>query len=78
MLVDVAPRLLEVDVSQERVVRPAGCDEYVVDRCRQLVEEPLKVIEVRRVESGTAPSAEFERRVRPAGDSSKLEGFMSR
>ena len=30
--VDVAARLLEVDVSQARPVRPAGCDHHVVGR----------------------------------------------
>jgi hypothetical protein len=46
VLVDVAACLLEVDVCQARVVRPAGRDHYMVDRCRQLVEEPLEAIEV--------------------------------
>ena len=59
----VASRLLEVDVDQARVIRPAGGDHHVVDQRRQLVEEPLETVEIRRVEGGTAQRVELERRV---------------
>lgn len=66
VLVEVAARLLEVDVGQARVVRPAGCDRYVVDRCRHLVEEPLErsrsVVSKAALVSASSSSAACRRR----------------
>jgi hypothetical protein len=64
VLIHVAPRLREVDLGQARVVGPAGGDQHVVDRRRQLGEEPLQALEVRRVEGRAVPRVE---RAPPAG-----------
>ena len=73
VLVEVAARLLELDVGQARVVRPAGCDHYVVDRCRHLVEEPLErsrsVASKAALVSASSSSAACRRRSRvPTGE----------
>ena len=54
-----AARPCEVDVGQPRVVGAAGGDHDVVDRRRQLVEEPLEALEVGGVERRTAQRAEL-------------------
>ena len=59
VLVDVAARLREVDVGQPRVVGAAATDHDVVDRRRQLVEEPIEALEVGSVERRTAQRAEL-------------------
>jgi hypothetical protein len=59
----VAARLCKVDVGEPRVVRATGGDQDVVDRGRQLVEEPLEALEVGGVERRTAQRTEFVRGV---------------
>jgi len=63
VLVDCATRLREVHVGQARVVRAAGCEHYVVDRFRQILEETLEVSRIGRVEGRAAQRAELERGV---------------
>ena len=60
-LLDVAPRLGEVDVRQSCVVGAAGGDHNVVDRLPQLVEEAPEAVEIGGVERLTAQRADFAR-----------------
>ena len=59
MPVDVTARLVEVHARERRVVGTAGGDQHVVDRRRQLVEEPVEPVEVGGVEGRTAQRAEL-------------------
>jgi hypothetical protein len=46
MRVDVAARLLDVELCERRVVGPWAGDEDVVDQAGQFVEEPAELVEV--------------------------------
>ena len=48
--VEGAARLREVHVDEAPVVRPASCHHHVVDRGRQVTEEPLEGSRLRGVE----------------------------
>jgi hypothetical protein len=61
MLVEGATRLLEVHVEQAPVVRPASCHHHVVDRSRQVTEEPLEEGRIRGVESRGAQRVKLAR-----------------
>jgi hypothetical protein len=63
VVVDGAARPREVHLGQRRVVRAAGRDHHVVDRCRQVLEEPLQASRVRSVEGRGAPRPELVRSV---------------
>jgi hypothetical protein len=56
-------RLLEVHVREAAVVRTASCDHHVVDRFRQLTEEPLERSRIGGVEGRGAQRVELERGV---------------
>jgi hypothetical protein len=59
--VEIAVRLLAVEVGQGRVVGAGAGDQHVVDRRGQLVEEPLEPVEVGGIEGHGALRAEFGR-----------------
>jgi len=61
MLVERAARLLDVDVGQQRVVRPAGGDHHMVDRGGQFLEETIESVLIGGVEGHTAQRADFGR-----------------
>src|SRR4051794_9198507 len=56
MRVDVAARLLDVELRERRVVGPGAGDEDVVDQAGQFVEEPTELVEVGGIEGGDAGS----------------------
>src|SRR5882724_9788184 len=56
-----AARLREVQVDEAPVVRPASCDHHVVDRGRQLTEEPLEGSRICGIEDRCAQRVEFAR-----------------
>ena len=69
MRLDVAARLVEVELGQRRVVGAGPRDQHVVDRRRQLAEEPLEPVEVGGVECRRAARAQLRsRRARGARD----------
>jgi hypothetical protein len=55
--------LCRVHLEQGAVARAAGRDHHMVDRCRQVLEEPLQGGRVVGVEGGGALRAEFPRRL---------------
>src|SRR4051812_380174 len=59
MHLQVATRLVDVELGQRYVVGTGTGDEHVVDPSRQLVEEPAEPAEIGGVESGDA-AAELE------------------
>jgi hypothetical protein len=61
MLVEGAPRLLDVHVEKASVVRAAGRDHHVVDGSRQATEEPLECRWIRGVEGCGAQHFELAR-----------------
>jgi len=61
VLVEGAARLREVQVDEAPVVRPASCDHHVVDRGRQLTEEPLEGSRICGIEDRRAQRVEFAR-----------------
>lgn len=56
MRVDTAACRFDVELCERRTVGTRARDQHVVDRRRQLVEEPLEPVEVRRVEGRDAGS----------------------
>src|SRR5262249_2326452 len=60
---DVATRLLDVEVRKRRVVRARSGDEDVVDLTRQSFEELRELVEVDRVEGRGAYRAQLARSV---------------
>jgi hypothetical protein len=54
MRVEVAPRRFEVEFRKRRIVRTGASDQYMINRCGQLAEEPVEPVEVGSVESGDA------------------------
>ena len=54
MRLQVATRLIDVELGERHVVGTGTGDEHVVDRGRQLVEEPAEPVEVGGVEGGDA------------------------
>jgi hypothetical protein len=58
MLVDLAARSPEVEIGQASVVRASSGDHHVVDRRRQVSEEPREVVRVGGVEGRAAQGAE--------------------
>ena len=59
--VEGAARLREVHVDEAPVVRPASCHHHVVDRGRQVTEEPLERSRIRGVEGRGAQRVELAR-----------------
>src|SRR4030095_3904690 len=56
MSFDVAAKPFNVELRQRRIVRTGASDQHVVNRCRQLVEEPFEPVEVGGVEGRDAGS----------------------
>jgi hypothetical protein len=54
MRLQIATRLVDIELDERHVVRAGTGDQHVVDRSPQLVEEPGEPVEVRRVECGDA------------------------
>jgi len=54
MCLEFTARLFDVELGQPRVMWAGTCDEDVVDRCGELVEEPPEALEVGCVERGDA------------------------
>jgi len=68
VLADRLAQLGRAHLEQGAVVRAARRDQHMVDRRRQVAEEPLQGRRVADVERGGPPRAEFPRRpVKPAG-----------
>ena len=61
VLVDGAAHLLEVHVDKAPVVRPASRHHHVVDRGRQVTEEPLEGGRIRGIEGRGAQRVELAR-----------------
>jgi hypothetical protein len=59
MVVERAARLVDVDLGQGRVVRPAGRDHDVIDRRRQALEELREAVGLGGVEGGGAHRVEL-------------------
>ena len=63
VLIEGAARLREVQIDEAPVVRPASCYHHVVDRGRQVAEEPLEGGWVRGIEGRGAQRIELARGV---------------
>jgi hypothetical protein len=63
VLLEPAAGLREVHVGQAPVVRPASRDHHMVDRGRQVPEEPVQCSRISGVEDRCADRVEFERGV---------------
>src|SRR4029453_10784907 len=61
VLVEGVARLRDVHVDEASIVRPASGDHRVVDRGRQVSEEPLEGTRIRGVEGRRAQRAELAR-----------------
>ena len=58
MGIDVTACLIDVELSQRRVIGAGACEQYVIDRPGERVEEPLEPVEVGGVE-GSDTSAQL-------------------
>ena len=68
MRIEIAVRTIAVEVGQGRVVRAGAGDHHVIDRLRQVLEEPVEGGRVGRVEGHGALRADFQRRLlQPVG-----------
>ena len=78
MGIDVAVRLVEVEVREWRVVRAGPGDQQVVNRCPQLVEEPFEPAEVEDIErrdAGAELSADALQAFRVARRDDQIRAF---